>query len=64
MEGVVGVSGLTVTLPAGAPTISATRPTCLPAGSYLDVTAGSLTVTGVAPAGSLPPPPRHGEVVS
>lgn len=62
VEGVVGVSGLTVTLPPGAPAIPATRPTCLPAGSYIDVSAGgAVTVTGVAPAGTLPPPPRTGE---
>jgi hypothetical protein len=56
VDGVVGVNGLTVVTPAGAPPVSNVAPTCLSANSYLDFTAvGAVVVNGVEPAGNLPP---------
>jgi hypothetical protein len=62
VAGVIGVAGLTITTPQGAPAVSGVAPTCLPADAFLDFSAaGAVTVTGVAPAGSLPPARRSAE---
>ncbi len=65
VDGVVGIGGLTIATSTGSPAVSAVTPTGLPSDSFLDFTAdGAITVTGVAPAGSLPPARRRTEGAS
>lgn len=56
VAGVVGVAGFTIATPAGSPAISNATATCLNADAYLDFSASdAVVVTGVEPAGGLPP---------